>query len=173
VNLNDLIGPIAIGVVIFLANRMWKRFTAALAAQHPAAPPPPFAPPNVTAPGGSAPAVAAAPGSPQTQRPPKRLVQRPPSPAAPVQSTGAAARAAVRPPAFTTIAADAFPVLDLTLPGADGTASFGAVRKLSPIFRGAGPGSRAWGVQAIVAMEVLGPPVSLRSGATLGAPHAF
>jgi hypothetical protein len=72
-------------------------------------------------------------------------------------------------------AADAFPVLDLTLPDADAPA--GAIvqpRRAGRTFRGnVMPGERGWGANAVVALEILGPPVSLRSGATLGAPHAF
>ena len=34
-------------------------------------------------------------------------------------------------------------------------------------------GTPAWGVQAIIASELLGPPLALRSRATSGTPHAF
>ena len=71
-------------------------------------------------------------------------------------------------------AADAFPGLDLTLPDADAPAVLAVPRRAGRTFRGnVMPGAKAWGANAVVAMEILGPPVSLRSGATLGAPHAF
>jgi hypothetical protein len=71
-------------------------------------------------------------------------------------------------------AADAFPGLDLTLPDADAPAVLAVARRAGNVFRGNRlPGRAGWGANAIVAMEILGPPVSLRSGATLGAPHAF
>jgi hypothetical protein len=77
-------------------------------------------------------------------------------------------------PGFPAEAAAAFPVLDLTLPDADTPGDPAPVRRRGRSMRGTGvPGSAGWGAGAIVAMEILGPPVSLRAGATLGAPHAF
>lgn len=71
-------------------------------------------------------------------------------------------------------AAAAFPGLDLTLPDSQGVTGVTAPRRRLRALGGGPPvGSRAWGANAIVAMEILGPPVSLRPGATLGAPHAF
>ncbi len=72
-------------------------------------------------------------------------------------------------------AAAAFPGLDLTLPDAPVTPGTAPGRRRPMRALGGGPpvGSRGWGANAIVAMEILGPPVSLRPGATLGAPHAF
>jgi hypothetical protein len=71
-------------------------------------------------------------------------------------------------------AAAAFPGLDLSLPDAGGLGAVFAPRKRKRAL-GGGPalGSPGWAANAIVAYEVLGPPVSLRPGATLGAPHAF
>lgn len=73
---------------------------------------------------------------------------------------------------FPAEAAAAFPVLDLTLPG-DAPDALAPVRARRRAPRGGFVGSAGWSANAIVALEVLGPPVSLRSGATLGAPHAF
>jgi hypothetical protein len=71
-------------------------------------------------------------------------------------------------------AAAAFPGLDLSLPDAGGVGAVFAPRRRKRTL-GGGPalGSPGWAANAIVAYEVLGPPVSLRPGATLGAPHAF
>jgi hypothetical protein len=70
-------------------------------------------------------------------------------------------------------AAAAFPGLDLLLPGSSDLAVVAPRRRIRTIGGGAPLGSPGWAANAVVAMEVLGPPVSLRSGATLGAPHAF
>jgi hypothetical protein len=70
-------------------------------------------------------------------------------------------------------AAAAFPGLDLLLPGAGDLAVVAPRRRIRTVGGGAPMGSPGWGANAIVALEILGPPVSLRSGATLGAPHAF
>jgi hypothetical protein len=55
-----------------------------------------------------------------------------------------------------------FPVLDLTLPGTPAAAAT-AVRRPPP----------RWAVNAVIAAEVLGPPLALRPPATLGEPRAF
>jgi hypothetical protein len=83
----------------------------------------------------------------------------------------------MQPTMGLTLPADAeaaFPELDLSLPDAGGL-SVSAPRRRVRRTAGGGPavGSAAWAANAVVAMEILGPPVSLRSGATLGAPHAF
>ena len=70
-------------------------------------------------------------------------------------------------------AAAAFPGLDLLLPGSGDLIIAAPRRRIRSIGGGAQLGSPGWAANAVVAMEVLGPPVSLRSGATLGAPHAF
>jgi hypothetical protein len=67
----------------------------------------------------------------------------------------------------------AFPELDFSLPGSEPAAV--NARRPAPRAGGKAPaiGSRAWAANAIVAIEVLGPPVALRSGATAGVPRAF
>ena len=98
---------------------------------------------------------------------------RPPAPPAPARPP-APPRAPVSAPPAGFPPVEAFPLLDLTLPGADGPAALAPGRRRGRSMIGTGiPGSTTWGAGAIVAMEILGPPVSLRSGATLGAPHAF
>jgi hypothetical protein len=68
---------------------------------------------------------------------------------------------------------DAFPTIDLSLPGAE--PAVGEPRRPAARAAGSGPaiGSRAWAANGIVALEVLGLPVALRSGATFGVPRAF
>lgn len=70
-------------------------------------------------------------------------------------------------------AAAAFPGLDLSLPDANGPGTAAPRRRMRNVGGGPALGSPAWAANAIVAAEILGPPVSLRPGATLGAPHAF
>jgi hypothetical protein len=70
-------------------------------------------------------------------------------------------------------AAAAFPALDLSLGDAPEPGRALARRRRRGIGGTAAPGSRAWGANAVLALEILGPPVSLRPGATLGVPHAF
>jgi hypothetical protein len=55
-----------------------------------------------------------------------------------------------------------FPVLDLSLPGTPAAAT-STVRRPPP----------RWAVNAVIAAEVLGPPLALRPAATLGEPRAF
>jgi hypothetical protein len=102
---------------------------------------------------------------PQTKRP---VMPPPPVPSA---------RQTIIPSMAETLpaeAAAAFPGLDLSLPDAGGVGAIFAPRKPKRAL-GGGPalGSPGWAANAIVAYEILGPPVSLRPGATLGAPHAF
>jgi hypothetical protein len=71
-------------------------------------------------------------------------------------------------------AAAAFPLLDLSLgDGSPSGATVATRRRARNIAGGAAIGSRGWGVNAIVAAEILGTPVGLRPGATVGVPHAF
>jgi hypothetical protein len=88
----------------------------------------------------------------------------------PVRAAGPAPTMAETLPAE---AAAAFPGLDLSLPGADAVGLGAPRRRMRRVGSGPPLGSPAWAANAIVANEILGPPVSLRSGATLGAPHAF
>jgi hypothetical protein len=124
--------------------------------------------------------AANAAGSVATQAPLARR-RLAPTPAAPAKRPPAAA---VPPPAVRTPiapsmadtlpaeAAAAFPALDLSLPG--GSLPVGAPRRRSRTAAGGAPlGSARWAADAIVAAEVLAPPLSLRPGATLGAPQAF
>jgi hypothetical protein len=88
--------------------------------------------------------------------------------------TPAPSSSAMPPMGYVAEAAAAFPGLDLTLPDAEAPGAPVQPRRAGRTFRGnVMPGERGWGANAVVAMEILGPPVSLRSGATLGAPHAF
>jgi len=71
-------------------------------------------------------------------------------------------------------AAAAFPALDLSLPDTPGVpAGAGARRRVRTLGGGAAFGSWAWAANAVIANEILGTPVGLRSGATVGIPHAF
>jgi hypothetical protein len=155
--------PIAV-IAFFVIANIWKRFSTATVRREAqaAAAQPPIAP-RVT---GPAPAAAV---------PPRRRLAPPSSPNVP-----AAAPQPVRPQplpvaadAFPPEAAAAFAALDLSLPDAGAQAAFAVRRRVRPAVAGALLGSRGWGPGAIVALEVLGPPVSIRSGATLGAPHAL
>jgi cell division septation protein DedD len=129
---------------------------------------------RVGAPAARAPVVPSPPLEPLARR---RL--------APPQAKRPLVPPAVPPPARVTIvpsmaetlpaeAAAAFPALDLSLPDTPGVpAATGPRRRLRSIGAGPALGSPGWGVNAVLATEILGPPVSLRAGATLGAPHAF
>ena len=70
-------------------------------------------------------------------------------------------------------AAAAFPALDLSLPDTPGVPTAAGKRRVRAIGGGAPFGSPAWAANAIVANEILGTPVGLRAGATVGVPHAF
>ena len=86
----------------------------------------------------------------------------------------AAARVMPEPAMPQAMSAEsAFPTIDLSLPGTVSPAAARARRRIRTIGGGPPLGSPAWGANALLALEILGPPVSLRSGATLGAPHAF
>jgi hypothetical protein len=100
----------------------------------------------------------------------------PPQAIRPVIPVPAPARPKSAPSMAETLpaeAAAAFPGLDLSLPGADVLGFEVRHRRRRSVGGGPPIGSPAWAANAIVANEILGPPVSLRSGATLGAPHAF
>jgi hypothetical protein len=158
------LAPLAI-MAFFVITAMWRRFSAGSkrAAAELAAARPPVIP---------KPAMAVEPLARRRLSPPQTT--RPAVPAARPQTL----REAITPSMAQTLpaeAAAAFPGLDLSLPDAGGSgAAFTAKRRRIRTF-GGGPaiGSPAWAANAIVANEILGPPVSLRSGATLGAPHAF
>jgi hypothetical protein len=178
---NTIFVVIAIAVFVVQAYRK-------IAGAPPAAGPGPEQPrrplivPNVTGPAAAALGQArqrlvrqltAAPNPPPTPQP-----MRAEAPARPLAAPAASrAPVAQRPPAaarpLAVEALGAFPVLDLTLPDAE-VPGRPAPRRRGRSMLGTGvPGSPAWGAGAIVALEILGPPVSLRAGATLGAPHAF
>jgi hypothetical protein len=135
-------------VALFFISAIWKRATRGsrrVAAERTAATAP--IAPRVTAPAPAAPRLRLAP-----------------------QALFAPARPAAAPPVE---AAAAFPGLDLLLPDAAEQLPSPAPWRVRGIGTSTIPGRPGWGAGAVVALEVLGPPVSLRSGATLGAPHAF
>jgi hypothetical protein len=158
--------PIAV-IAFFIIANLWKRFsTATVRAEAKAAAPPPAAP-RVTA------AVL-----PLRRRLPQQSVPILP-PVATAPPPRAPLPAPVLPPgravadAYPAEAAGAFAGLDLSLPDAGAPAVFAARPARRTIGSAAVLGSRGWGAGAIVAMEVLGPPVAVRPGATLGASHAL
>jgi hypothetical protein len=120
---------------------------------------------------------------PPAPAPPRRRLASPPLawpatprplPTTPRPAPAAAELAALPPMPELLTAEDAFPSFDFSLPGTVRPAAVTAARRrLRSIGGGPAPGSPGWGANAVLALEVLGPPVSLRSGATLGAPHAF
>jgi len=127
----------------------------------PAAPPPVFA------------RLPLEPDPPAQVQPRRRLAA--PAPARP-NPPPVAARVSIIPSMAETLpaeAAAAFPALDLSLPDTPGIPSRAARRRVRTLGGGPAIGSRAWAANAILANEILGPPVSLRPGATSGVPHAF
>ena len=155
--IGGLLPVIIWGLFIVAAIRRWTKARAV----------PPAPPPDAIVP--VRPAV-----SPEQPLARRRLA--PPAAVRPAVAPALAtpARAPLVPSMADTLpaeAAAAFPGLDLSLPGLPG----GTVRRRPLRSVGGGPpiGSPAWAANAIVAAEILGPPVSLRPGATLGAPHAF
>jgi hypothetical protein len=178
---NTILAVIAIGVFVMQAYRSIGR-AAPPAATPPEQPRRPPIVPNVTGPAAAALGQArqllvrqltAAP-NPRPLPLPMRAAAPVQRPAPPVPARAPAERrppAAARPLGVEALAA--FPVLDLTLPDAE-VPGRAAPRRRGRSMLGTGiPGSPGWGAGAIVALEILGPPVSLRAGATLGAPHAF
>jgi hypothetical protein len=108
-----------------------------------------------------------------TPRPVRRRLAEPQA-AAPV-TVGTAARAPIVPAMGDMLSAEAaaaFPALDLSL-GDIGAPPGAPKRRVRRTVGGMPIGSRGWGASAVVASEVLGTPVGLRSGATVGVPHAF
>jgi hypothetical protein len=158
------LAPLAI-MAFFVITSIWRRFTAqskraaaeAALAQRPIAAQKPI--PAVE------PLARRRLAPPQTRRP---AMPPPPAPSVRVPITASMAET------LPAEAAAAFPGLDLSLPDAEGLAAVFTPRKRRRAL-GGGPalGTPSWAANAIVAYEVLGPPVSLRPGATLGAPHAF
>jgi hypothetical protein len=131
-------------------------------------------------------ARAAAPAAPvrtaaPPPAPPAPLVRRrlaPPAAPRPVaaQTFSVPAPAATAPTMGETLpaeAAAAFPALDLSLPDTPGLPTARQRRRVRTIGGGAAFGSPGWAANAIIANEVLGTPVGLRPGATVGIPHAF
>jgi hypothetical protein len=122
---------------------------------------------------GSKPAEPPAPATP----PPRRRLA-PPQAVRPVMPPvlPAPARVAMVPSMAETLpaeAAAAFPALDLSLPDTPGIPSPARRRRVRTLGGGPAIGSPGWAANAILANEILGPPVALRSGATVGVPHAF
>jgi hypothetical protein len=150
-------GGVLIGAIVafFVIANLWKRFSKAVAQAGPAAAVPAAAPRRRPVPQ-RAPVPPARPASPAVA----------PRPSAPLPMPGLA-------DAFPAEAAAAFDGLDLSLPDAGVSAPAAARRRRRTIGSAAVLGSRGWGAGAIVAMEVLGPPVAVRPGATLGASHAL
>jgi hypothetical protein len=88
----------------------------------------------------------------------------------------ASVRASITPSMAETLpaeAAAAFPALDLSLPDTPGVPSRAARRRVRTLGGGPAIGSPGWAANAILANEILGLPVGLRAGATVGVPHAF
>jgi hypothetical protein len=155
----NLVPVIIWGLFVVVAIRRWFKRTAWAAA--PPAPPRPAAPP------------------PAAPAPPVRRRLAPPAAPRPLvaQTFSMPAPAAAGPTMGETLpaeAAAAFPALDLSLPDTPGVpAAAGKRRRVRTIGGGAAFGSPAWAANAIVANEILGTPVGLRPGATVGIPHAF
>jgi hypothetical protein len=153
--------PVAI-MAFFVFTTMWKRMAAgskraaaeAAVAQMPVVPRPP-------------------PQAPARRRLAPLAVVRP----VVAQVFPASVRVPLTPSMAETLpaeAAAAFPGLDLSLPGTPGVPSPATrVRRFRTLGGGPAVGSAGWAANAVLALEILGPPVSLRSGATLGVPHAF
>jgi hypothetical protein len=142
------LAPFAI-VAFFVATALWKRMTRR---GNPSA--------SATAPRPVYPRLPMDPDPPQVQpvRPPAARVS------------------AIMPSKAETLpagAAAAFPTLDLSLPDMPGVPSRTVRRRVRTLGGGPPIGSPGWAANAILAGEIIGSPVSLRSGATLGVPHAF
>lgn len=104
-------------------------------------------------------------------RPVRRRPLEPPSPPAPRRAVAALAAGGLLP---APEAAAAFPELDLSLGDASAVAGTAApLRRARRVAGGLPIGSPGWAVNAVLAAEILGTPVGLRPGATVGVPHAF
>ena len=112
---------------------------------------------------------------PRAQAQPRRRLAAP-VPARPIVPPVLPARVKITPSMAETLpaeAAAAFPALDLSLPDTPCIPSRVVRRRVRTVGGGPAIGSPGWAANAILANEILGPPVSLRPGATLGVPHAF
>jgi hypothetical protein len=164
-HLGNLVPVIIWGLFVVVAIRRWFKRVAA-----PAAPPAPAR--------AAAPARTAAPAPAVTAPPPRRRLAPPaaPRPVAvqPFSVPAPATTVATMGETLSAEAAAAFPALDLSLPDTPGVpATAGRRRRVRTIGGGAAIGSPAWAANAIIANEILGTPVGLRPGATVGIPHAF
>jgi hypothetical protein len=150
------------GLFVVVAIRRWLKRRA------PAAPPPPPVRTAAPPPPAAAPLVRRRLAPPAAPRP--LAAQTLSVPAPPARATPAPTMAETLP----AEAAAAFPALDLSLPDTPGVpAAGGRRRRVRTIGGGAAIGSPAWAANAIIANEILGTPVGLRPGATVGIPHAF
>jgi hypothetical protein len=155
------LAPVLIwGIFVVAAISRWAKRNARAAAPPPVpartAAPPPAAP---------APPVRRRLAPPAAPRPVVAQTFAAPSPAVSTATMGETLPAE---------AAAAFPALDLSLPDTPGVpAAAGRRRRVRTIGGGAAIGSPAWAANAIIASEILGTPVGLRPGATVGIPHAF
>jgi hypothetical protein len=159
------LAPLAI-MAFFVVTALWKRMTRA---GKPAASP--------TAPQPVYPRLPMDPDQPQAQ-PPRRRLAAPVAtrPVMPPALPSTARVSAIVPSMAETLpaeAAAAFPTLDLSLPDTPGIPSRTARRRVRTLGGGPRIGSPGWAANAVLASEIIGSPVSLRSGATLGVPHAF
>jgi hypothetical protein len=146
------------GLFVVVAIRRWFKRSARAAAAAPA-------PLRTVAPPPVAPAVRRRLAPPAPPRPVVGQTFAVPSPAVSTATMGETLPAE---------AAAAFPALDLSLPDTPGVpVAAGRRRRVRTIGGGAAIGSPAWAANAIIANEILGTPVGLRSGATVGIPHAF
>jgi DNA polymerase-3 subunit gamma/tau len=151
------------GLFVVVAIRRWFKRSA-----------PPPAPPR--------PAVASIPVAQMVPAPVRRRLAPPAAPRSiPAQTFAAPPPSSTQaPPPPPTMgqtlpaeAAAAFPALDLSLPDTPGVPAAARRRRVRTIGGGAAFGSPGWAANAIVANEILGTPVGLRPGATVGIPHAF
>jgi hypothetical protein len=157
------LAPLAI-VAFFVVSALWKRMARA----------------GKTATAAPQPVFARLPMDPD---PPAQVVQPRRRLAAPAATRPimppvlpATGRVSITPSMAETLSAEAaaaFPSLDLSLPDTPGVPSQSGRRRFRTLGGGPAIGSPRWAANAILANEIIGTPVSLRSGATLGVPHAF
>jgi hypothetical protein len=156
------LAPLVI-MAIFVVTALWKRMTRASRTAAAAAQP-------------VFPRLPMDPDPPQVQ--PRRRLAAPAAtrPVMPPVLPATARVSTIVPSMAETLpseAAAAFPTLDLSLPDTPGVPSRTVRRRLRTLGGGPPIGSPGWVANAILASEIIGSPVSLRSGATLGVPHAF